>query len=143
MINIRGLDHVVLRTTKLDQMLHFYQTLLGCQLERELAQGLTQLRAGNALIDIVTVESELRQLGGQAPQQNGRNVDHFCLQITSVDETELTAFLDRHHIPHSDFAERYGAQGFGRSVYLDDPEGNVVELKPYVETSEASAINVQ
>ncbi|MBY7824232.1 VOC family protein [Vibrio fluvialis] len=133
MIKIHGLDHIVLRTTKLDQMLHFYQTILGCQLERELPQGLTQLRAGNPLIDIVTVDSELGQLGGKAPEQNGRNVDHFCLQITPVDEGELTAFLDGHNIPHSDFAKRYGAQGFGRSVYLDDPEGNVVELKPYVD----------
>ncbi|MCE7611665.1 VOC family protein [Vibrio fluvialis] len=133
MIKIHGLDHIVLRTTKLDQMLHFYQTILGCQLERELPQGLTQLRAGNALIDIVTVDSELGQLGGKAPEQDGRNVDHFCLQITPVDEGELAAFLDGHNIAHSDFAKRYGAQGFGRSVYLDDPEGNVVELKPYVD----------
>ncbi|EKO3977387.1 VOC family protein [Vibrio fluvialis] len=133
MIKIHGLDHIVLRTTKLDQMLHFYQTILGCQLERELPQGLTQLRAGNALIDIVTVDSELGQLGGKAPEQDGRNVDHFCLQITPVDEGELATFLDGHNIAHSDFAKRYGAQGFGRSVYLDDPEGNVVELKPYVD----------
>ncbi|MBL4295817.1 VOC family protein [Vibrio fluvialis] len=133
MIKIHGLDHIVLRTTKLDQMLHFYQTILGCQLERELPQGLTQLRAGSALIDIVTVDSELGQLGGKAPEQDGRNVDHFCLQITPVDEGELTAFLDGHNIAHSDFAKRYGAQGFGSSVYLYDPEGNVVELKPYVD----------
>ncbi|EKO3399844.1 VOC family protein [Vibrio fluvialis] len=133
MIKIHGLDHIVLRTTKLDQMLHFYQTILGCQLEREFPQGLTQLRAGNALIDIVTVDSELGQLGGKAPEQDGRNVDHFCLQITPVDEGELATFLDGHNIAHSDFAKRYGAQGFGRSVYLDDPEGNVVELKPYVD----------
>ncbi|MBY8079684.1 VOC family protein [Vibrio fluvialis] len=133
MIKIHGLDHIVLRTTKLDQMLHFYQTILGCQLERELPQGLTQLRAGNALIDIVAVDSELGQLGGKAPEQDGRNVDHFCLQITPVDEGELATFLDGHNIAHSDFAKRYGAQGFGRSVYLDDPEGNVVELKPYVD----------
>ncbi|ELB2798736.1 VOC family protein, partial [Vibrio parahaemolyticus] len=31
-----------------------------------------------------------------------------------------------------EFAKRYGAQGFGRSLYIHDPEGNVVELKPQV-----------
>lgn len=132
MIQIHGLDHVVLRTTKLARMLHFYQDILGCTRERELAQGLTQLRAGKALIDIVTVDSELGRAGGAPPRQDGRNMEHFCLQITPVDEKTLADFLDQQQIPHSSFARRYGAQGYGRSIYLEDPEGNVVELKPYV-----------
>lgn len=132
MLIIHGLDHVVLRTTQLETMLHFYCSVLGCQIERALPKelGLTQLRAGNALIDLVTVNSELGQMGGRAPQQDGRNVDHLCLQITPVAEEALIHYLDDHQIPHSNFALRYGAQGFGRSIYVDDPEGNVIELKP-------------
>lgn len=130
MIDVHGLDHVVLRTTQLEQMLAFYRDVLGCQVERELPEGLTQLRAGSALIDIVTVDSPLGKLGGKPPEQDGRNMDHFCLQITPVNEKELTAHLDKLGIQHSDFAKRYGAQGYGRSIYLSDPEDNVVELKP-------------
>lgn len=131
MINILGLDHIVVRTSNLPAMLKFYGEFLGCKLERELdeAVGLVQLRAGNALIDLVTVESELGRLGGGQPRQDGRNIDHFCLCIAELDEAELLAHLRTHDIKHSDFAERYGAQGFGRSIYIDDPEGNVVELK--------------
>ncbi|QXO16156.1 MULTISPECIES: VOC family protein [Vibrio] len=132
MIEIQGLDHVVLRTTQLEQMLNFYRDVLGCPVERELPEGLTQLRAGNALIDIVTVDSPLGKEGGKPPQQDGRNMDHFCLQITPRNEKELVAYLDNHGVQHSDFAKRYGAQGYGRSIYLHDPEGNVVELKPWV-----------
>ncbi len=129
-IEIRALDHIVLRTRNLDAMLHFYCDILGCPIERELAElGLTQLRAGSALIDLVTVESELGQLGGQPPQQNGRNIDHFCLQLAPFEENELIQYLHSHDIQTEDFAERYGAQGFGRSLYINDPEGNVVELK--------------
>lgn len=85
--SILAIDHIVLRTSKLNAMLHFYLDVLGCTLERErLDIGLTQLRAGNALIDLVTVESELGKLGGKAPSQNGRNMDHFCLQVAPFDE---------------------------------------------------------
>lgn len=131
-INIIALDHIVLRTSQLDNMVHFYQEILGCVIEREkLDIGLTQLRAGSALIDIVTVDSELGQMGGKAPQRNGRNVDHFCLQVSAFEEEALLDYLKQHNINTSSFAERYGAQGYGRSVYVDDPEGNVVELKPF------------
>lgn len=130
-IRVLAIDHIVLRTSNLKKMLAFYQDILACPIERELPElGLTQLRAGNALIDIVTVESELGQLGGKAPEQNGRNVDHFCLQTAAFDEQQLRDYLNSHNITTHDFAERYGAQGFGRSIYIEDPEGNVVELKP-------------
>lgn len=131
MIEVIGLDHLVLRTCNLKGMLHFYQTILGCPIERLLPElGLTQLRAGHALIDIVEVESKLGQLGGEPPQQDGRNLDHFCLQIASTNEDELLHYLHQHGLTTQPFVERYGARGFGHSIYLTDPEGNIVELKP-------------
>lgn len=134
MIEIVGLDHLVLRTSRITAMLEFYHHILGCRIERTLPDlGLTQLRAGHALIDIVAVDSELGQLGGKAPQQNGRNLDHFCLQIAARDEDTLLRYLHQHDIQTESFAERYGAQGFGRSLYITDPEGNIVELKPFKE----------
>ncbi|MCG9756450.1 VOC family protein [Shewanella insulae] len=130
MIQVRGIDHLVFRTTKLDAMLHFYTQVLGCPIERQLAdEGLTQLRAGKALIDIVTCDSPLGRLGGRPPQQDGRNVDHVCLLIEAMEEQALLDYLAHHGIATQGFAKRYGAQGFGRSLYINDPEGNVVELK--------------
>jgi len=131
MLTIQALDHVVMRTTRLTEMLAFYRDFLGCPLERELDPevGLVQLRAGTGLIDLVPVDSELGRLGGGPPKQDGRNVDHVCLRIDAIDEQALLQHLDEAGIEHSEFAERYGAEGFGRSVYINDPEGNVVELK--------------
>lgn len=129
-IRIRHIDHVVLRTTDLEAMLHFYRDLLHCPVERTLEQlGLVQLRAGGSLIDLVPVDSELGKLGGGPPRQDGRNLEHLCLLLEPCDENALADYLRRHGYACEEFAERYGADGFGRSVYVNDPEGNVVELK--------------
>lgn len=111
-------------------MLRFYCDVLNCPIERELEDiGLIQLRAGDALIDIVPVESELGKLGGKAPSQDGRNVDHLCLRIEKVSESVLLEYLRGQGVSVEQFADRYGAQGHGRSLYIEDPEENVVELK--------------
>jgi len=111
-------------------MLGFYRDILNCPVERELPElGLVQLRAGNALIDLLPADSELGRLGGGPPRQQGRNMDHLCLQIEMMGEAELLDYLSTNGITVEDFAERYGAQGYGRSLYIHDPEGNVVELK--------------
>ena len=69
MIEIAGIDHLVLRTTQLERMLTFYAGVLGCAVEQQSSVefGLTQLRAGNAMIDLVTVDSTLGRAGGAAP----------------------------------------------------------------------------
>ena len=69
-IEIRGLDHVVLRVRDLERSLHFYCTALGCKVERRIdALGLVQLRAGAHLIDLVPVDSPLGRAGGAAPER--------------------------------------------------------------------------
>ena len=131
MIEIAGLDHIVLRTSHMDEMLHFYGTVLGCPVERELSPefGLVQLRAGTALIDLVAVDSELGRAGGGPPTQGDNNMDHFCLQVNALQEEDICRHLASHGIEAGPFERRYGAQGYGQSVYLRDPEGNTVELR--------------
>jgi catechol 2,3-dioxygenase-like lactoylglutathione lyase family enzyme len=127
---IAGLDHVVLRVVDLQAMLDFYVGVLGCPVEKEQATiGLIQLRAGNALIDLVPVDGRLGRLGGAAPGPEGRNLDHFCLAIDRFDEVALRAYLTEKGADVGESGTRYGAQGDGPSLYLRDPEGNVVELK--------------
>lgn len=131
MLEVLAIDHIVLRTTKLKEMLEFYINILGCHIERETAPetGLTQLRAGSALIDLVVVNSRLGVVGGGAPTKTERNVDHFCLQIKSIPEADIINYLQKSGIEVGEFASRYGAQGEGNSVYIQDPEGNGVELR--------------
>lgn len=130
MIKIRLIDHIVVRTTQLESMLHFYEDILGCPVERRRDElGLVQLRAGKSLVDIVVVDSELGKLGGGPPVQNGRNVDHLCLQLESVNQADLIEYLQSRGVQAGEFESRYGAEGYGPSIYINDPEGNVVELK--------------
>ncbi len=129
-IKILGLDHIVLRIAEVERALGFYCGVLGCREERRIEKlGLIQLRAGASLIDLVDVESPLGKLGGEAPRATGRNVDHICLRIEAFDENELRAHLSSHGVEPGDVAERYGADGYGPSMYIRDPDDNVVELK--------------
>ena len=139
---IRGLDHVVLRVANLDAMLHFYAKVLGCPLEKRQDDiGLVQLRAGSALIDLVPVDGPLGRAGGAAPGAQGRNMDHFCLAVAPFDEAAIRAHLQAHGVQAGAVVSRYGAQGEGPSIYLSDPEGNMVELKgpPDVPTMNGAA----
>lgn len=131
MLEIVGIDHVVLRTDNLEAMMKFYCGVLQCRVERETTAeiGLTQLRAGNALIDLVTVDSHLGRMGGGKPNKTENNLDHFCLQLKFISEQEIRSHLETHGIEVGEFAERYGAQGLGQSIYIQDPEGNTVELR--------------
>jgi catechol 2,3-dioxygenase-like lactoylglutathione lyase family enzyme len=130
MIQIREIDHLVLRVTDLDRMLHFYCDVLGCTIERRKDSiGLIQLRAGNSLIDLVPVHGLLGKAGGAPPGKEGRNLDHFCLRIEPFDETSIRQHLEANGLQAGELASRYGAEGEGPSIYISDPEGNVVELK--------------
>ena len=130
-LDIAAIDHLVLRTANLDAMVDFYRDILGCQVERDMLGefGLLQLRAGTALIDLVAVDSKLGAMGGGPPTATENNLDHFCLQVAVDDEQTILEHLDDHGVPHGGFETRYGAQGFGESVYLKDPDGNTVELR--------------
>lgn len=128
-INLHSVDHVVLRAASLDTMLAFYCDVLGCRLERGPGElGLAQLRAGQSLIDLVSVDGKLGKLGGGPPDHARPNMDHFCLHVMPWDETAICAHLERHQVDFDPPAPRYSAYGHGPSIYLRDPEGNTVEL---------------
>jgi catechol 2,3-dioxygenase-like lactoylglutathione lyase family enzyme len=127
---ILGLDHVVLRVANSARMTRFYCDVLGCHVERERPElGLTQLRAGVSLIDLVAVDGELGRAGGAAPGKTRRNMDHLCLRIEPFDENALVAHLVSSGVAVAESRSRFGADGYGPSLYINDPEGNVVELK--------------
>jgi glyoxylase I family protein len=130
MLNIIDIDHLVLRVRDVDTMVRFYGQVLGCPVHRidEKIQ-LVQLRAGRALIDLVPVDSALGRAGGAAPGREGRNMDHFCLRVEPWDADAIGAHLRAHGVDPGAVAQRFGAQGRGPSMYVTDPEGNVVELK--------------
>ena len=129
-ITPKNLDHLVLRTNKLQEVIRFYEDVLGCKVERTIDKiGLYQLRAGASLIDIVDTDGELGKRGGQPPGDDGLNLDHYCLRIEPWDEGAIRKHLEEHGVNAPETSSRYGADGTGPSIYIQDPEGNTVELK--------------
>jgi glyoxylase I family protein len=120
---VAELDHVVLRCREQDRMLDFYTRVLGLKEERRIAQiGLIQLRAGASMIDLVPA--------AEPRVESGTNVDHFCLGIKTDDMRSTMAYLRMNSVEVlGEPAMRYGARGMGNSIYVRDPEGNVIELK--------------
>ena len=127
---VLGLDHVVLRITDMKRAIAFYCDALGCRIERTIDEiGLVQLRAGQSLIDLVDVNSPLGEQGGPAPGQDSYNMDHFCIRIDPFDADTLAGHLRKHGIEPGEIGRRYGADGYGPSMYIVDPDGNTIELK--------------
>lgn len=129
-IRIGGLDHVVLRVGDLDRAIRFYETVLGLHVERRLDQPkLVQLRAGSSLIDLVPAPLPPDQAADSAADRAARNMDHFAIRVVGFDAAALSAHLLRHGVDPGEVRERYGAEGYGPSIYISDPDGNTVELK--------------
>ena len=121
-VRIGGLDHVVLRVGSLERAIEFYGRVLGLRVERELQQPrLVQLRAGASLIDLVPKPAEE---GAGTP-----NMDHFAIQVRGFGAGALKAPLQSCGVDPGEVRERYGAEGYGPSLYITDPDGNTVELK--------------
>ncbi len=130
MLNIRHIDHVVLRVRNIEAMRRFYCDILGAQHVAYRAQfGMSHLRVGTAMLDLVEVDGPLGKQGGAAPGAEGRNMDHLCFRVEPFDQEAIVAHLRAHGVPVGDIRPRFGAEGNGVSIYLADPEGNTVELK--------------
>jgi glyoxylase I family protein len=130
MISIREIDHVVLRVRDMDAMRRFYCDVLGAaHVAWRPEFGMSHLKAGASMIDLVAVDGPLGRAGGAAPGKEGRNMDHLCLRIEPFDQEAIVAHLRHHGVAVGEVRRRYGAEGNGISIYVADPEGNTVELK--------------
>ena len=136
-MRIIGLDHIVLRVRDMECMVAFWRDALGCEVEKVQAEiGLVHIRAGNALIDLVDIAGKLGKEGGRAAGAEGRNLDHFCLRVEPFDPAAIRARLTALGVAADEPKRRFGAEGYGDSIYLSDPEGNRIELKGASEPAE-------
>ena len=128
---VQRLDHVVLRVRDLDRSEAFYRTVLGCEVARRRAGlGRRHLRAGASRLGLGAGDGPVGLSGGAAAGASARNLDHLCLRVAPFDEAALVAHLAAHGLaPHGPATRNFGAEGDGPSLYLDDPDGNTIELK--------------
>jgi catechol 2,3-dioxygenase-like lactoylglutathione lyase family enzyme len=129
--SVERIDHLVLRVRDLARSEAFYASVLGCiAVKRRPDLGLIHLRAGASMLDLVGVDGTLGRSGGAAAGAEGRNLDHLCLRVEPFDEQALVDHLARFGLsPRAPAAINFGAEGDGPSLYIQDPDGNVIELK--------------
>ena len=119
-----GIDHVVLYVRDQQVSRTFYCELLGCTVDaiNEKAK-IIHLRFGEQQIDIVPGN-------GPAAEAAKQGIDHLCLSIRCDDIDALAQHLRAQGIAVDDVVTRLGAYGTGPSIYLHDPDGFKLELKP-------------
>ena len=120
---VTGLDHVVIVTPDVERSLFWYCETLGLAGER-----VEEWRAGEVLFPSVRVSAEtiIDLLRGE---RSGVNVDHLCLVVEPQDLAALAA-SGRFDVVDGP-APRFGARGMGTSLYVRDPDGNLIELRYY------------
>ncbi|HEY3185829.1 MAG TPA: VOC family protein [Solirubrobacteraceae bacterium] len=118
-----GFDHVVLRVRDQAVSQRFYVDVLGCTVDHVNERiSLIHLRFGEQLIDLVPAAADDRP---------GVGMDHFCLSIACDDVGKLAGELERRGVTiEGGVSDRFGAYGRGPSLYIRDPDGYKVELKP-------------
>jgi catechol 2,3-dioxygenase-like lactoylglutathione lyase family enzyme len=131
MAPVRSLDHLVLRVRDLDRSLAFYQGLLSLRVEgleqhRRGERPFVSLRVGESLLDLVPDPGYEPGPAAQA------GLVHFCVTLG-----EFAATVRRLRAAGVPFLEdepvaRAGARGVAPSIYAQDPDGYVVELKEWV-----------
>jgi glyoxylase I family protein len=119
------LDHVVLRVRDQAASRRFYTEVLGLTLDHVNEPiRLVQLRCGRHLIDLLPLGD------GEAPAPTAR-VDHVCLSVRCDDLGAAAAALRARGVEvEGDVVSRRGAFGQGPSLYIRDPDGYRIELKP-------------
>ena len=120
-----GLDHVVLRVRDQAASQRFYVDVLGCAVDHVNERiSLIHLRFGDQLIDLFPAT-------GAVAAPEGAGMDHFCLSIECDDLAKVADELARRGVTvDGGVVERLGAYGRGPSLYIRDPDGYRIELKP-------------
>jgi catechol 2,3-dioxygenase-like lactoylglutathione lyase family enzyme len=125
-LRITGFDHLVLRCADVETALAWYVDTLGLAPVR-----VEEWRRGAVPFPSVRVSAgTIIDLIPTAGVVTERNVDHFCLVADRATVDAIAADPGTFRI-HGEPGVRFGAQGDGWSVYVDDPDGNVVEIRSY------------
>ncbi len=122
-MRVHAIDHIVLNTSDAERALTWYVDLLGLAPVR-----VDEWRAGAVPFPSVRVNDHFI-IDLLSTSRTGDNLNHFCMVVDRPD-VDAVATDSRFTVVAGPVA-RFGAQGDGWSVYVVDPDGNVVELRSY------------
>jgi catechol 2,3-dioxygenase-like lactoylglutathione lyase family enzyme len=122
-MHVHNVDHIVLNVADVERSLSWYGDMLGLSGDR-----VAEWRAGEASFPSVRI-NETCLIDLFASDRTGVNADHFCLVVDRADVDSVST--DERFTVIVGPVDRYGARGIGRSIYVKDPDDNVVELRSY------------
>ncbi len=126
MIRIDRFDHVVLTVASIERTCAFYTHVLGMEVET-FGAGRTALRFGNQKINLHEAGRELDRRA-QAPTPGSGDL---CFIAASA-LTEVIAHLGTCGVALEEGPVlRTGATGTIESVYIRDPDANLIEISNY------------
>jgi catechol 2,3-dioxygenase-like lactoylglutathione lyase family enzyme len=128
MFRIDRLDHLVLTVKDIEESCRFYSRVLGMTVET-LGEGRKALRFGNQKFNLHQAGREFEPKA-QKPMPGALDV---CL-ITKTPLADVIAHLNELKIEiERGPIQRTGATGPIMSVYLRDPDLNLIEISNYIE----------
>jgi catechol 2,3-dioxygenase-like lactoylglutathione lyase family enzyme len=132
LVKITEMDHIVLRVKDVEESLRFYTQTLGLQPERVELWRAGEVRFPSARLNADTIIDFFASDQRPASRDDGRNQDHFCMVIEPTDMDELKSKFAGMGIEiQAGPGKRWGSHGDGISLYVYDPDDNVVELRHY------------
>ena len=132
LVKITEMDHIVLRVKDVEESLRFYTETLGLKSERVEQWRAGEIRFPSARLNDDTIIDLFASDQEPIARDGVRNQDHFCMVIEPTDMEELKAKFEALGVGiQAGPGKRWGSHGDGISLYLYDPDNNVVELRHY------------
>ncbi len=132
LVKITELDHIVLRVKDVDVSLQFYTETLGLKAERVEQWQKGEVRFPSARLNDDTIIDFFAADQQPIGKDGARNQDHFCMVIEPTDLDELKSKFEAMGVEiQAGPGKRWGSHGDGISLYVYDPDDNVVELRHY------------
>ena len=132
LVQITEMDHIVLRTRDVEESLRFYTEVLGLQAERVEQWRAGEVRFPSARLNPDTIIDFFASDNIPEGKESAKNQDHFCMVIDYTDMEALKASFEEIGVEiQAGPGKRWGSHGDGISLYIYDPDDNVVELRHY------------
>ena len=132
LVKVTEIDHIVLRNKDVETSLKFYTDILGLQPERVEEWRAGAVRFPSARINADTIIDFFGSDQEPIGKEGVKNQDHFCMVIEPTDMEALKAKLEALGVAiQAGPGKRCGSHGDGISLYIYDPDDNVVELRHY------------
>ena len=132
LVKITELDHIVLRVKDVEVSMRFYTEMLGLKPERVEQWRAGEIRFPSARLNADTIIDFFATDQAPISKDGIRNQDHYCMVIEPTDMEELKSKFEAMGVEiQAGPGKRWGSHGDGISLYVYDPDNNVVELRHY------------